>query len=133
MARLSFEDSQAVGAEGHALRFVFTEEALESGDASFKLVTVFGAPECTVIACAQEPVANTYFHLLDEKGNAVEPGTPGELYIGGAGVARGYRGRRDLTAEFFPRDPFCPEARLYRTGENARLLSTGRIVVHSDI
>ena len=56
-------------------------------------------------------------------------GVLGDLYIGGAGVARGYQGRPDLTAERFLPDPFDPrpEARLYRTGDLGRYLPDGEI------
>lgn len=74
------------------------------------------------------PIANTTFHILDPFPKPVPVGEPGELYIGGAGVADGYLNRPDLTSERFISDPFGrPGAKLCRTGDVVRRLRDGNI------
>jgi amino acid adenylation domain-containing protein len=75
------------------------------------------------------PIANTEIYLLDRQGEAVPVGVAGEVYIGGAGVARGYLHRAELTAERFIPHPFSKTLgqRLYRTGDLARYLADGNI------
>jgi len=116
-----------------------------------RLVNTYGPTETTIIATAAEldgspgrppigvPIADTSVLLLDGSGEAVPPGAPGELCVGGAGVAVGYLGRPDLTAERFPTlgvpgDPGVPRVpgalggeRIYRTGDLARWRSDGRL------
>ncbi|MCX6046750.1 MAG: amino acid adenylation domain-containing protein [Chloroflexi bacterium] len=75
------------------------------------------------------PIANTTLYVLDAALNPTPIGVPGELYIGGAGVARGYINQPALTAEKFIPDPFSdqPAARLYRTGDLVRYLPSGNL------
>ena len=110
----------------------------------FKLVNNYGPTECTVVTTSGSvppdvrvdvlptigrPITNTHVYILDEKLQQVPAGVTGELYIGGAGVGRGYLHRPDLTVERFIQDPFSdePNARLYKTGDLARKLSNGEI------
>jgi amino acid adenylation domain-containing protein len=108
-----------------------------------RLYHEYGPTEATVTATARTvgaeaeapgasiggPISNTRVYLLDARGEPVPVGVAGELYVGGAGVARGYLGRPALTAERFVPDPFGaqPGARLYRTGDLGRWLADGTI------
>ncbi|MBK4715606.1 amino acid adenylation domain-containing protein [Enterobacterales bacterium BIT-L3] len=114
---------------------------------SCQLINLYGPTECTINSSAwtvtpqrlaQEPdivsigrpVFNTRYYLLDEARRPVAPGETGELYIGGAGLARGYLHRPELTAERFIANPFepdNPQARLYRTGDLARWGEQGQV------
>ncbi|MET0402407.1 MAG: amino acid adenylation domain-containing protein, partial [Cystobacter sp.] len=102
---------------------------------------VYGPTECTVDATVCRisediprpvlggPIDNVRLYVLDGQGQPVGVGVVGELFIGGAGLARGYLGRPDVTAERFVPDPFGdePGARLYRTGDRARWTAEGRM------
>lgn len=72
------------------------------------------------------PIANTQVYVLDEDGNPVPIGVPGELYIGGAGVTRGYWQREDLSAQMFVDNPYHG-GRMYRTGDLVRWRVDGRL------
>ena len=110
----------------------------------FMLVNNYGPTECTVVATSApvlsdkrsaalphigRAIANTEIYLLDEGLRPVPPGAPGEIHIGGAGLARGYRSRPDLTGEKFIPNPFSaePGSRLYKTGDLGHLLPDGNI------
>ena len=75
------------------------------------------------------PIANTDIYILDAHLKPTPVGVPGELHIGGIGLARGYHNRPDLTREKFIADPFAttPGARIYKTGDLARYLPDGNI------
>jgi len=87
----------------------------------------FSAPDEPVLI--GRPVANTQIYILDQHLAPTPIGVPGELYIGGDGLARGYLHKPDLTAGRFVADPFSqvPDARLYKTGDLARYRSDGNI------
>src|SRR5262249_23077153 len=100
---------------------------------------VYGPTECTDVTTVStlrpglptigRPLPGSRCLVLDRDLQLLPPGVVGELYIGGAGVSRGYYRRASWTAERFVPDPFStePGARLYRTGDLGRLLPDGRI------
>jgi amino acid adenylation domain-containing protein len=76
-----------------------------------------------------KPIANTQIHVLDELMEPAPQGIPGEIYLGGAGLARGYLGQAELTAQRFVPNPFSAALgeRLYRTGDLARYRPDGNL------
>jgi amino acid adenylation domain-containing protein/non-ribosomal peptide synthase protein (TIGR01720 family) len=137
-----------------ALRYLFSGGEALSAEARRRvseqtravLVNLYGPTEAAIDAtswdCRREsrggggvpigrPISNDQVYVVDPAGNLVPPGVPGELRIGGCGLARGYLRRPDLTAERFVPDPWGgrPGGRLYRTGDLARQLPGGEIEV----
>jgi amino acid adenylation domain-containing protein len=89
--------------------------------------TLYRVQECDGPVPIGKPIGNTQVHVLDDFGHAVPVGVPGELYIGGEGVARGYLRRPELTVDKFVANPVYPGERLYRTGDLARRMPDGNL------
>src|SRR5579884_444650 len=113
-------------------------------DLPFAVFNNYGPTECTVVATSARlnplqcpdtlppigrAIDNTEIHLLDERALPVPAGFPGEICIGGPGLARGYRNRPELTKQKFIPNPFHsePGSRLFKTGDLARLLPDGEL------
>jgi len=125
---------------GEALPRELANQLLAKGG---ELWNMYGPTETTIWSAAAlvandnapinigQPIANTQLYILDPHLQPVPMGVTGELHIGGLGLARGYRNRPELTAERFIADPFSsePGARLYKTGDVARLRAKGQIEV----
>ncbi|MFG2811331.1 amino acid adenylation domain-containing protein [Streptomyces massasporeus] len=116
--------------------------ALRRANPGLRLVNAYGPTEGTTIAAVHpvsdtppdgarlpigRPIADTRLHVLDPRGREAGVGVPGELHLGGAGLARGYVGRPDLTAERFVPSPFGTGERLYRTGDIVRWREDGEL------
>ncbi|MFK4106430.1 amino acid adenylation domain-containing protein [Streptomyces sp. NPDC019531] len=112
----------------------------EQWRAGRRFVNAYGPTETTICATFADsargddvttigrPLANMNAYVLDEYLRPLPVGVPGELFIGGEGVGRGYRGRPELTERYFLSDPFVgPGARMYRTGDLARWREGGQL------
>jgi amino acid adenylation domain-containing protein len=112
------------------------------GDEKPALVNMYGITETTVhvtyqkVTAAQvdggsnsigQPISDLQVYVLDAGQKIVPPGIAGEMYVGGAGVARGYLGREELTRERFVANPFVEGGRLYRSGDLGRYGPNGRL------
>jgi len=139
--RRAFGRLQAVLIGGEAFPVALAKQlrTLVKGD----IINMYGPTETTVWSSTYRlpaeidrtpvgrPIANTEFYILDQNLSPLPVGIAGELMIGGAGVARGYLGRPELTGQRFIRDPFQSgdTRRLYRTGDLARYLADGDVEI----
>lgn len=138
MAQLFIANDEARQALGELDHILLGGEALPgalvkeiNAASTAKIQNMYGPTETTIWSTTSPadpvdgtvsigtPIANTKIYVLDENRTPVPIGKPGELWIGGNGVARGYWKRQDLTSERFVKDPFSetPNARMYQTGD----------------
>ncbi|UPZ26788.1 non-ribosomal peptide synthase/polyketide synthase [Streptomyces sp. LRE541] len=147
LGRLLAEDTVHVSADtvvlaGEALP-VQTVRQVRSAVPGCRVMNIYGPTEATVYATAftcdpaepervpliGRPVGGARAYALDARLRPVPAGVPGELYLAGTGVARGYLDRPGLTASRFPADPYGPPgARMYRTGDLVRWTADGELV-----
>ncbi len=105
-----------------------------------KVYNMYGPTETTVCAtcysCSEKeegnisigkPLGNYYIYILDEDKNIQPIGIPGEIYIAGEGISRGYKNNEKLTKEKFIENPFKKDTRMYKTGDMGRWLPNGNI------
>jgi len=132
-----------VGGEKANASIYSTWQKLSKGDIHW--FNTYGPTETTVVSTIYEsesspqtkktdsdlpigrPISNTLIYMVDKYLQPVPVGVTGEMLIGGAGVARGYHNRPDLTAEKFIPDPFCDTGRVYKTGDLVRYRPDGNI------
>ncbi|WNG56874.1 amino acid adenylation domain-containing protein [Archangium gephyra] len=139
----SFSSLRDLVVGGEAIDVTAVRRVLEAAPPA-RLVNGYGPTESTTFATwyllqsvaphassvpIGRPISNTTVFVLDEHLHPVPPGVPGELFLGGDGLARSYFGRPELTAEKFIPHPFSssPGARLYRTGDKVRWLPDGQL------
>jgi acyl transferase domain-containing protein len=131
---------QTIGLAGEPLRGELTRKIYAHQHIK-RIFNLYGPSEATTYSTFSEicidnkgepeigcPIANTRTYVLDQQHRPMPIGVPGELFIGGEGVARGYLGRADLTAERFVPDPFGEQgSRLYRTGDLVKWNAQGAL------
>ncbi|WP_336111665.1 amino acid adenylation domain-containing protein [Streptomyces sp. PTD9-10] len=123
-ARLAERWAQAAGPHGTRLGAEYGPTEITVGNSAYFL----DGPVATELVSIGRAIPHTTMYVLDERLRPLPVGVPGEVWIGGVGLARGYAGRPGLTAERFLPDPYGPPgARLYRTGDVARVLPDGNL------
>ncbi len=146
LARMLVADPECLGALGRLKHLLVGGEAFPpdlaatlSGAVSGELRNMYGPTEATIWSTSHvvngthgavpigRPLGNTEVYVLDRHRQPVPIGIPGEIFIGGTGVARGYWKRRELTQERFVAHPFRPGGRLYRTGDLGRFQPGGAL------
>ena len=140
----AYESVQTILASGENLYLSDCKKARQVFGYGLALVNQYGPTECTMtssyfkvladdesegVALVGRPVANCQFYILNDDLAPVAIGVPGNVYISGNGLARGYLNQPDLTAERFIPNPFAETAgaRMYKTGDSARYLPGGNI------
>ncbi|MCP5102655.1 MAG: amino acid adenylation domain-containing protein [bacterium] len=112
---------------GKQMRIVNSYGVTEAAiDSSYYEEDEAGLPESSNVPIGK-PLPDMRFYILDSRRDLLPIGVPGELYIGGASVTRGYLYREELTAQRFMADPFAPGGRMYNTGDLARWLPGGNV------
>ncbi len=148
MIRMLSSDSKSMNALNSLKKLLVGGEALSQSvvntifqNTNAEILNMYGPTETTIwSSCAKinkedesitigKPIANTQIYILDKNMQLTPIGVPGEIYIGGSGVARGYIGKDELTSEKFIKNPFKPQdkERLYKTGDLGRYLPNGNI------
>lgn len=146
LARILAEDAGARSAVAGLRQMLVGGEALPgrlaadlAGLTGKPVLNMYGPTEATIWSSVEatrgeagtvnigRPIANTALYVLDEAASPLPDGAEGELWIGGEGVAAGYFGREDLTADRFRADPFAGQGRMYRTGDLVRRRGDGRL------
>lgn len=135
-ARASLRGLKHLFLGGEALPGALVADLNKATDAT--ITNMYGPTETTIWSSSERaspqeatvnigrPIANTQLYVLDDEMNPVGIGEEGELWIGGAGVTRGYWQRDELTADRFRDNPFA-EGRLYRTGDMVQMRADGRL------
>ncbi|MEY9875806.1 amino acid adenylation domain-containing protein [Streptacidiphilus sp. MAP12-33] len=123
-ARLTERWAASAGAGGTPLAAEYGPTEITVGNSAYFV----REPVATELVPIGRAIPNTTMYVLDDRLRPLPVGVVGEVWIGGVGLARGYSGRPDLTAEKFLPDPYgAPGARLYRTGDLARVLPDGEL------